>query len=68
MLCLSGFELYSRWVPLFLSFFPQRGAWSQANFIHNPRLHSHKFGNVEFEAPDLWLLTRSLLTHVSPLK
>ena len=52
----------------FLSFFPQCGVWSQANFIHNPRLRSHKLGNMEFEAPDLWLLTRSLLTHVSLLR
>ena len=36
----------------FFAFSPQCGAWSQVKFIHNPRLHSHKFGD-----------TRSLASH-----
>ena len=38
MLCLSGFELYSRWVPLSLPLFTQDYSIFQKRYSHNASL------------------------------
>ena len=58
--------------PIFFSFFPQYGTWSQANFNHNQRLHSHKirkhpiFGFSLDHSWPTFLLARELESSPSP--